>query len=335
MKYHVYVSNSDSEYFSKFLLEEGKLTRGDDVPLDGCPGAVATTADGRLLFVCLRTSKQLESFRVDKVSGQLASIGKVAVEDGPPYLKTDNTDQYLLTACYRAGIVTVHRIADDGRLSAEPLQRIETEEHAHSIQADRSNRFVFVPHTNPANAIYQFRFDAATGALAANDPAKIQPSTPEGPRHFAFHPAKEILYSINENGCTVSAHHFDPDAGTLESFQVISTHPEGFTGESQSTAEIRVAADGRHLYASNRGHNSLAIYNIDDDGRLAVVGHQPTEAIPRFFDIDPTGNFILAVGQESSRLASYKIDHGSGNLEPLETHEVGDSPLWIQFVEAD
>ena len=335
MKYHVYVSNSDSAFFSKFILDDGKLERQQDIPLDDCPGTVATTADGGLLFVCLRSPKQLESFRVDRRSGSLSSIGKVDVEDGPPYLKTDNSDRFLLSACYRAGIVTVHRIADDGTLSAEPIQRIETEEHAHSIQTDRANRFAFVPHTNPANAIYQFRFDVASGMLSANEPAKIQPATPEGPRHFAFHPAKDILYSVNENGCTVSAHHFDPNAGTLESFQVISTHPEGFTGESQSTAEIRVTRDGTHLYASNRGHNSLAIYSIENDGALAVVGHQATEAIPRFFDIDPTGDFVLAVGQDSGRLASYRIDHESGNLEPLEAHKVGESPLWIQFVEAD
>ena len=335
MKYHVYVSNSGSEFLSKFILDEGKLERQQDIPLDDCPGTVATTANGGLMFVCLRSPKRLESFRVDKRTGQLCSIGKVDVEDGPPYLKTDNTDRFLFSACYRAGMVTVHRIADDGTLSAEPIQRIETEEHAHSIQTDRANRFAFVPHTNPANAIYQFRFDVASGMLSANDPAKIQPATPEGPRHFAFHPAKDIFYSVNENGCTVSAHHFDPNAGTLESFQVISTHPEGFTGESQSTAEIRVTQDGRHLYASNRGHNSLAIYSIENNGTLAVVGHQATEAIPRFFDIDPTGDFVLAVGQDSGRLASYRIDHESGNLEPLETHEVGELPLWIQFVEAE
>ncbi len=332
MKYHVYVSNSESPFFSKFTLEGGRLAREADIPLGDSPGTVATTADGNLMFVCLRSPKQLESFRVDRQSGELTSIGKVAVEDGPPYLKTDKTDRFLLSACYRAGIVLVHRINDDGSLSANPLQRIETEEHAHSIQTDRSNRFAFVPHTNPANAIYQFRFEAATGTLSANDPAKVQPSTPEGPRHFAFHPVRDILYSVNENGCTVSAHYFDPSAGTLESFQVISTHPEGFSGEKQSTAEIRITQDGRHLYASNRGHDSLAIYRIDDDGTLAVVGHQPTEEIPRFFDIDPTGDYILAVGQESGYLATYRIDHGTGILETIERQKVGASPLWIQFV---
>ena len=168
MKYHVYVSNSDSAFFSKFILDDGKLERQQDIPLDDCPGTVATTADGGLLFVCLRSPKSLESFRVDKRTGQLSSIGKVDVEDGPPYLKTDNTDRFLLSACYRAGMVTVHRIADDGTLSEEPLQFLHTGPRAHSIQTSRSNRFAFVPHTMPTNAIFQFRFDASSGAVAAS-----------------------------------------------------------------------------------------------------------------------------------------------------------------------
>jgi 6-phosphogluconolactonase len=333
MKYHVYVSNSLSNYFSKFVMEEGTLTKEADIQLGDAPGTVATTADGRLMFVCLRSAKQLESFSVDRTSGQLSSIAKVDLHDGPAYVKTDNTDHFLLSAYYRAGQISVHGIAADGSLSKEPMQLITTDEHAHSIQMDRSNQFAFVPHTNPVNAIYQFRFDAKTGQLTANEPREIQPDTPEGPRHFAFHPTKDLLYSINENGSTVSAHTFYPEAGTLESFQVISTLPEGFTGENLTTAEIRMTHDGRHLYASNRGHDSLAIFSVNVNGTLVAEGHQPTEATPRFFDLDPTGNFILAVGQGSGRLATYRIDHKSGHLEPIETHDVGESPLWIQFAE--
>ena len=334
MNYHVYVSNGGSEFFSKFVLDEGSLSQEKDIPLDDSAGTVATTADGGLMFVCLRSVKQLESFRVDRKSGLLSSLGRINLEEAPPYVKTDNTDRFLLSAYYTAGLVMVHGIGADGLLSAEPLQRIATEEHAHSIQTDSSNRFAYVPHTNPANAIYQFRFDASIGLLSANKPATVQPSTAEGPRHFAFHPAKDILYSVNENGCTVSAHHFDPEAGTLESFQVISTHPAGFSGENQSTAEIRLTLDGSHLYASNRGHDSLAIFGVNEDGTLEARGHQPSEATPRFFDLDPTGNFILAAGEGSGRLASYRIDHDTGSLEPMETHDVGKAPRWIQFVEA-
>lgn len=333
MSYHVYVSNAGSDYFSKFLLDtaSGALTQEDDIALDAAPGAVATSADGSLLYVCLRKEKTYQSFRVNKVTGQLTPLNKVSVDDGGPYLKTDNTDRFLLATYYGAGAVSVHKINDDGSLG-DQLQWIETEEHAHSIQLDKTNSYAYVPHTNPPNAIYQFTFDEKTGKLSPNDPPKIQPETPEGPRHFVFHPNKDFLYSVNENGSTVSAHTFDPATGRLTSFQVISTLPDDFDGDKNTTAEIRMTQDGRFLYASNRGHDSLAIFSVGDDGRLTAIGHQSTEATPRYFDLDPTGTYILAVGQNSGRMATYRINHEDGSLDPMATFEVGDSPLWIQFV---
>ena len=335
MNYHVYISNSGSEHLSKFIMdaETGKLTQEADMPLIGSPGAIATTTDGGLMFICLRGVTQYQSLRVDKSTGALTPIGAVSVSQGAPYLKTDNTDRFLLATYYGAGAVSVHQINNNGSLSENPIQWIETEEHAHSIQLDRSNRFAFVPHTNPPNAIYQFRFDETTGELSANDPPKIQPETPEGPRHFVFHPSRDLLYSINENGCTVSAHHFDPDKGTLSSFQVISTLPDGWDSDKKSTAEICMTQAGHFLYASNRGHDSIAIFSVNADGTLTATGHQPTEATPRFIDIDPTGNFMLSVGQNSDHLSTYKINHENGKLEEMERFEVGKSPLWIQFVE--
>lgn len=334
MNYHVYISNSGSEFLSKFLFnaETGKLSQEADIPLISSPGAVATTADQTLMFIALRSAKQYQSLRINKSTGELTPIKAVSVEQAGPYLKTDNTDRFLLATYYGAGAVSVHKIDDDGALSDEPLQWIETEAHAHSIQLDKTNRFAFVPHTVPPNAIYQFKFDETTGELSFNDPPKIQPETPEGPRHFVFHPSKDLLYSINEDGCTVSAHHFDPDKGTLSSFQVISTLPEGWDSDSKSTAEICITQDGRYLYASNRGHDSLAIFSVNDDGTLTAEGHQPTEAIPRFFEIDPTGNFIISAGQNSGYISSYKINHDNGQLEHMERIKVGESPLWIQFV---
>ena len=334
MSYHVYIANSNSEFLSKFVMDAntGKLTQEADIPLESSPGAMANTADESLMFICLRGAKQYQSLRINKSTGALTPINATSVDQGGPYLKTDNTDRFLLATYYGLGAVSVHKINDDGSLGEKPHQWIETEEHAHSIQLDKTNKFAFVPHTNPPNAIYQFKFDETTGELSFNDPKKIQPETPEGPRHFIFHPNKDILYSINENGCTVSAHHFDPNNGTLSSFQVISTLPEGWDSDKKSTAEICMTQDGRFLYASNRGHDSLAIFSVNEDGTLTAQGHQPTEAIPRFFEIDPTGNYILSVGQNSNHLSSYKINHENGQLEQMERFKVGESPLWIQFI---
>lgn len=335
MTYHVYVSNSGSTFLSHFLLDSstGQLEPQDNITLGASPGALATDAAGRRMFVCLRSEKQFASYDIDSATGTLSQIGAVEVPDGAPYVYTDDTDQYLLASYYGAGHVSVHAIGADGSLSAEPLQWIETATHAHSIQTDPSNRFAFVPHTNPANAIYQFRFDESTGALTANDPATIEPATPEGPRHFVFHPEKDVFYSVNENGSTVSAHHFDPDKGTLSSFQVISALPDGFDPETNTCAEIKIDASGRHLYASNRGHDSLALFDVAEDGSLSLRDHYATEQTPRFFDLDPTGKWMLCVGEGSGRMAVYEVEK-SGALKQTNSFEVGDAPLWIDFVEA-
>ena len=334
MAYHVYVSNSGSNFLSHFLMDEdtGALEPQPNVELEDSPGAVATRPDGTQMFVALRSAQKLASYAVDGEKGTLVKLAETSLEEGPPYLFLDNTGAFLLSSYYGSGQVAVHGVAADGALSAEPLQTIPTAVRAHSIQTDRENRFAFVPHTNPANAIFQFRFDEQTGRLTPNDPPKIQPATPEGPRHFAFHPTRDLLYSINENGSTASAHHFDPEAGTLSSFQVISTLPEGFARDDNTTAEIKITPDGQFLYGSNRGHDSLALFAIGDDGRLTAKGHYPTEATPRFFELDPSGRFVYSAGQGSGRLASYRIDAASGELTPLEQREVGNSPLWITFV---
>lgn len=335
MAYHVYVSNSGNNFFSHFLMDEdsGALEPQPNIELEGAPGAVVMHPNGRVMFVALRAARLLVNYVVDQEKGRLVRLSETALAEGPPYLFLDNTCAFLLSSYYGSGHVGVHSMSGPGILADQPLQMLPTAIRAHSIQTDRSNRFAFVPHTNPTNAIFQFRFDEQTGQLTPNDPPKVQPATPEGPRHFAFHPTRDLLYSINENGSTISAYRFDPESGTLSSFQVISTLPEGFDRTGNTTAEIKIAPNGRFLYGSNRGHDSLALFAIGNDGRLTAKGHYPTEATPRFFELDPSGRFAYAVGQGSGRLASYRIDAETGALTPLEQHEVGESPLWITFVE--
>jgi 6-phosphogluconolactonase len=334
MEYHVYISNSGSEWLSHFIMngETGALDQQPNIPTASQPGALATDSKGRYLFMSQRRMKRFESFSIDRSSGGLTSIGTTDLEGDAPYLKTDNTDRWLLASYYGAGTVSVHGISDNGALSAKPVQWIETDGHAHSIQTDRSNRLAYVPHTNPANAIFQFHFNEETGQLTPMDPPKLQPDPPQGPRHFVFHPIKDgILYAVNENASTVTAYRFDPNDGRLDPFQLITTLPNGFT-DNNSTAEIRMTQDGRYLYASNRGHDSIAIYSVNDDGSLKALGHQPVEPNPRFFDIDPTGEFLYSAGQNSGKLGAFKIDHATGSLEPMATYDVGDAPLWIEFV---
>ncbi|MCH2662041.1 lactonase family protein, partial [bacterium] len=143
MAYHVYISNAGSQFFSHFLMDEesGALAAQPDIQLPGSPGAVATNPEGTKLWVALRSAGILASYAVDRGSGQLSAIGQVSQEEGPPYLATDNTVSYLLSSYYGGGTVAVHRINDDGTLSDGPIQTLDTDGHAHSIQSDRSNRF--------------------------------------------------------------------------------------------------------------------------------------------------------------------------------------------------
>ena len=332
MAYHVYVSNSGSDFLSHFIMDEstGKLDPQANIEPGGQPGALATNAEQTLLYACLRANAEIASFRIDSASGALERIGSQTIRESSPYIGTDHKDGYLVAAYYGGAGATVHRIEADGTVSAEQ-QWVATAPRAHSFAIDRSNRFLFVPHTVPGNAIYQFRFDESSGQLSANDPAFVQPDTPEGPRHLVFHPHQDVLYSVNEDGCTVSAYRFDPDAGTLESFQLISTVPEGIDMEGKSTAEIKITADGRNLYASNRGHDTLAHFRIGDDGSLTAGTRFPTEPVPRFFELAPAGGFVYSAGQDSNRLVSYRLDDASGDLEPFEYYDVGETPLWIQF----
>ena len=330
----MYVSNSGSGFMSHFIMDEatGKLDPQANIEMEGGPGAVATDAACTMMYI--GCGPRIDSCRIDRASGALEKIGSTTIVEGTPFIAIDNTDRYLLAAYYGAAGITSHRIESDGALSSEPLQWLDTAVRSHSIHTDASNRFAFVPHTNPTNAIYQFRFDEKTGLLSPNDPPLIQPQTEEGPRHFVIRPRGDVLYSVNENGMTVSAFHFDAERGTLEAFQLIGTLPEGEDpkGEGLSTAEIRMTSDGRYLYASNRGHNTLALFAVGDDGTLTLKDHFPTEPVPRFFEIDPTEQYVYSAGQDSGRLVSYKLDSASGALETLENHEVGTTPLWIQFV---
>ena len=131
----------------------------------------------------------------------------------------------------------------------------------------------------------------------------------------------------------MTAYNFDTSAGTLAAFQTVSTLPDDFD-EENSCAQIHITPNGKFVYVSNRGHDSIAGFATDDTtGALTAIGRQPTEPTPRAFNVDLTGNFLFAGGQGSGRLATYRIDPQSGELQHLETYTVGDNPMWVLFVQ--
>ena len=342
MATYLYVSLQGDDVIARYDLDQatGGLSNRTEFALAGMPAPMATDPDQRFLFVGRRRAGEygLTSFSIDGGTGDLTRINDINLGGNPVHVSVDRTGNYLLSAYYYQARVGVHGFDDGGRLDPTPIEWRETGIGAHYIQTDASNRYAFVPHiaegsqTGP-NAIFQFRFDEATGRLTPNTPDRANPTSPEGPRHVCFNPNLDVVYSSNEQGCSVTAYRFDADAGILSPFQTVPTLPEDFT-ERNTCSQIQITPSGRFLYAPNRGHNSVAGFAVDgDDGSLTAIGRVPTEAVPRAFSLDTTGSYLYASGLDTGRLASYRVNQDSGELEPLEVYDIGREPMWVLTID--
>lgn len=325
----VYVSVASEKKIAIYEMDTktGGLKHRHDVRIAGEPGALTTDPRNRFLFASHRSTGQISSFRIN-ATGTLTRLSTVPAGADPAFVATDRTGRFLLSAYYRAGKVVVHRIAADGKLNRKPVQTVKTDEKAHAILTDASNRFVFVPHTGP-NAIYQFHFDAKSGKLRANGAARVATGKNTGPRHLAFHPKLNIVYFDNEQGSSVTAYRLDRSTGRLKPFQTLPTLPKEYTNRN-SCAHLELSPDGKFLYAANRGHDSLAGYAVDSKtGRLKPLGQTRTEATPRSFNIEPSGRFLFAAGQSSGKLVAYHISPSTGQLRKLANYSLGKRPWWV------
>jgi len=338
MEYLVYVSLAEEDKISIYALDPdtGRLTLERDVPVSNAPGPLAVDPTQCFMYVGLRTTRELATFAVDPDTGDLSPMGTVGtsgIRSDPCYLTTDRTGRFLLSAYYHKGMVAVHPIGSDGVVGEWAVQYLETAPHAHCIQTDPSNRFVYVPHTVPPNLILQFAFDEVTGTLIPLGIPKAPVPEGVGPRHYCFRPAKDMVYFSDEQGSSVTAYHLSTSTGMLTAVQTISSLPADHEGQN-APAQIHMHPSGRFLYLSNRGHNSIAGFAIDEaTGQLSSLGQQPTEPSPRAFNLDPSGRYLFAAGQASGQLATYRIDGRTGELDPLATTAVGENPMWVLTME--
>jgi 6-phosphogluconolactonase len=328
-----YVSLQGDDKVLRFIMDTatGDLEPLGEVAVPGGPAPMVVDPTQHYLHVARRGECKISSYRIDQRRGELSLIDAVSLPTDPCYMSMDRKGQFLLSAYYEGRGVTVHPIGSNGAVSDPPVERRETARGAHCFQTDPSNRFAFVPHIagRGPNEIWQFRFDEQTGHLTPNTPPKVSPEQPVGPRHYCFHPTKDMVYFSNEQGCSVTAYRFDTSTGTLSAVQTVSTLPDGYTGQN-SCSQIRITPSGKFLYAPNRGHNSIACFAVDPStGLLTSVGQAPSEQIPRAFNLDPDGKFLYAAGLESGRLAAYRIEQDSGRLQPLKTYALGARPMWV------
>jgi 6-phosphogluconolactonase len=244
-------------------------------------------------------------------------------------------------ANYASGSVAVLPIAPDGSLKDQhqlvqlpgepgPHKVEQISSHPHDIVFDPSGRFVLVSDKG-LDRVFVFRFDAATGRLAPTEQGSVKSRPGAGSRHLAFHPKLPIVWVLNELDSTIATYQFDTERGALKALQVMSTLPTDFTGYS-TTAEIAVSPDGRFVYGSNRGHDSVAIFAANPEGLLSVVGWQPTQgSSPRFIGLDPAGHFLHAANEQGDTVVTFRVDRTSGKLTPTGQVIKNGSPVTIVF----
>jgi 6-phosphogluconolactonase len=293
-----------------------------------------------------RSSGGVSAFAIDRGTGKLRLLNEVPSGGaGPCFLTVDKTGKYVLVANYEGGSLAVFPILKDGSLgkasasvqhsgaSVNP-QRQEGP-HPHSIYLSPDNRFAISPDLG-LDEVFVYRFDAGKGTLQQNNPAFALVSAGAGPRHFAFQPNGKLAYVLNEMQSTVTVFSFDPASGALDVGQTVSTLPDGFTGENNS-AELEVLPSGKYLYASNRGHDSIAVFAVNArKGILTPNGYVPTLGkTPRNFAIDPTGSYLFAANQDSDNIVQFQINPNTGSLTPTGQVLQVPSPVCVIFVTAE
>ena len=284
----------------------------------------------------------VSAFQIDGATGRLKLLNQQSsVGAGPCHLVVDAAGKNVLAANYGGGSVCVLPIGEDGKLSPASSsiqhqgssvnkQRQEAP-HAHSINLDPANRFAFAADLG-LDKVLIYKFDGGKGMLTAHDPPAGIVAPGSGPRHFAFHPSGKYAFVNNEMTSSVTAFAYDPAQGSLTDIHTLSTLPEPTPGNS--TAETVVHPSGKFVYVSNRGHDSLAMFQCDEaTGKLTPIGHQSTGGkTPRNFNIDPTGRYVLAANQSTNNVVVLKIDLNSGKLTPTgNSIDVG-SPVCVRFV---
>jgi 6-phosphogluconolactonase len=324
-------------YRLRLDLASGALAHEGEPTAAIQPSWVTPSADGRFLYAVNETGDDPEAesggvsaFAVDRATGALTFLDRQpSGGPAPCHLAFDRTGRHLLVANYWGGSVSVFPVQADGRLgraSAFVRHTGGTHEpgrdpgpHAHAVQLTTDDRFLLVADLG-RDEVMVYRFDAERGTLRAHEPPALSLGNGSGPRHLAFDADGRHLFVINELSSTVSVLSWDREKGTLSTIQTVSTLPADFHGKS-STAEIALSPNGRFLYGSNRGHDSIAIFAVDPATRkLTPVGHQPTLGrTPRNFTIDPTGSYLLAANQDSDSVAVFRVDASGGRLTPVGT----------------
>jgi 6-phosphogluconolactonase len=309
-----------------FDTDTGVLTKPQFLLEAKEPAYFIIHPDGRHLYTCNSGNPGgVSAYAIDPRTGGLTLLNRELAGGGDTsYISLDRTNRFALAANYDGGNFAVFAIKPDGSLgdwtafvqhmgkSVNPQR--QTHPYAHSIVVDPTNRFALVADLG-VDKLFVYRFDEKTGKISPNDPAFVIVPPGSGARHVKFHPNGHWVYLITEMGSTVIGYDWDTAKGTLTEFQNISTLPADFK-DANACAELEVHPNGKFLYGTNRGHDSLAMFAIDQtNGHLTAIGHVPSGGkTPRNFAFDPTAKWIVCTNHGSNNAVVFRVDGETGKL---------------------
>lgn len=335
--------NGKGIHYFQVDRQSGDLTPAGVFPMGTSPSCLAVNPTETRLYSANETDRwngtdqgSISAFAINASDGSLTKLNTVPSGGaGPTYVSLHPSQRFLLVANYFGGSVSVLPVRTDGRLG-EPVCVVEDQgeigptvatnapqgsyafsghdrTHAHMIQSDPSGKHVL--HVDLAlDKIYVWDFDEDSGQLSPTQQGSVSLPPGDGPRHFHFHPNGRWFYSVQEEGSTVALFHYDSNDGKLTHKKSWSTLPAGFAG-SNFCSEILVSNDGKFVYAGNRLYDTIAIYEVGEEGELLYRGEVWTRGnYPRSFHFDPTGNFLYCCNQRADNLAVFRVNRQTGGL---------------------
>jgi len=337
-------TRSEGIYLVRMDRRSGELVRVGAVNAGANPSFLSMHPNGRVLYAVneLEPTGTVSAFAIDRATGALTRLNEQPSGGGAPcYVSVDRTGRAALVANYAGGSVALLPIQPNGALAQAasvvqhtgkgPNAERQEAPHAHCILPDPSNRYALAADLG-ADRVFVYRLDLAGGSLRhiKEGDAVMRPGA--GPRHIAFHPTLPLVFVANELDSTVATLRFDSTRGALALLETRSTLPTEWTGTNYP-ADIHVAANGRTLYVSNRGHNSIAVFSVAaSTGALALQQVVSTEGDwPRNFCLDPSGRWLLVANQRSDSIVVFGRDAETGRLTPTPQRIAIPSPVCLRF----
>lgn len=333
-------TGADGIYLADFDTEKGTLSQPALAAEYPRPGFLALHPEKPILY-SIGGNNTVAAFTIGE-DHSLTLLGSAdCAGKGPCHLVVDPSGNTLAVANYGDGSIATFRLDADGKPGqavsqfkiegSGPNPQRQKEAHSHGVYFDKANRFLFVPDLGIDKTLI-YKFDPRSSEITPNDPAFLVAPPGSGPRHLDFSPDEKHAYVINELTSTVTVAEFQPEKGILTDIQTIATLPADFTGHS-TTAEIEVHPNGKFVYASNRGHDSIVVFKRDPEtGKLTFLQHAPCGGkTPRHFAVDPSGKWLLCGHQRSDTLSILSLDPETGMLGKPENTIKTPSPICILF----